>query len=79
MKNILALVCLSIPIMIGCSQTTTPALQDQCSVGDAAACEELGRAQRSSYQEQQANSGVDKTRPVIPPPASAIPPPRHFP
>src|SRR5579875_775094 len=79
MRNIVALLCLSMALLIGCSQTQTSALQGQCSAGDAAACEELARAQRSSYQEQPASSAVDKTRPVIPSPSSAIPPPRHLP
>jgi hypothetical protein len=79
MKSILALVCLSVPIMIGCSQTQTSSLQDQCSAGNSSACEELARTQRPTYQEQQTNSDLDKSRPMIPTPSSAIPPARHFP
>lgn len=79
MKTILLLVCMSIPIMIGCSQTQTSDLQAQCSAGNSTACEELARAQRSSYAQPQQDSDLNKSRPMIPTPASAVPPPRHFP
>ncbi len=79
MKTILLLVCLNIPIMIGCSQTQSSDLQEQCSAGNSAACEELARAQRSSYGQAEKDSDLEKSRPMIPTPASAVPPPRHFP
>jgi hypothetical protein len=80
MKRMLVLVCLSIPILIGCSQTQTQtaALQEQCSAGSQAACQELARTQRPSYEEQT-QSDLQKSRPMIPSPATAVPPGRHGP
>ncbi len=72
MKVIVALVCISLPLMAGCSRNQTAALQDQCSGGSAAACEELARAQQASYQ--QTDSSLHGSRPMIPSPASAAPP-----
>jgi hypothetical protein len=78
MKSILALVCLSIPIMIGCSQSQTSVLQEQCSAGSKEACEELARMQRQSYAEQP-GAELQKTQPMVPSPATAAPAGRHAP
>ena len=80
MKRMLVLLCLSLAVMPGCSrtQTQTSALQDRCSAGSAAACEELARVQQSSYAEQE-DSALRQSRPMIPTPASAVPPANHFP
>jgi hypothetical protein len=80
MKRMLVLVCLSILVMIGCSQTQTQTatLQEQCSAGSKAACEELARTQQPSYEEQP-QSGLQESQPTIPSPATATPPARHAP
>ena len=72
MKRMLVVLCLGV-LVSGCAQSKNAGLQDRCSAGDQAACEELAREQRPSY-EQQAATKLQETRPVIPPPASATPP-----
>jgi hypothetical protein len=76
-KRTLLLLCLSVAIMAGCSETRTANLQDQCSAGSKTACEELAHAQTSTYQ-QQTESGLQQSRPMIPTPATAVPPANHL-
>lgn len=72
MKLMSVLVCLIVTLMAGCSRSQTAILQDQCLAGSKAACEELARAQQSSYEEQT-ESNLHQARPMIPSPAVAAP------
>jgi len=78
MKGILAAVAISALIMIGCSQSQTSTLQEQCSAGSKEACEELAHEQQRSYAEQP-QTELQTSQPAIPSPASAVPPGHHLP